>query len=166
MRISQSVYSNAAKKIEILLSALIEYIAAAPMRENHVAPLVRIHQMTRGVPQDGALRGTGAICVDAVLRFFCFRFQCATPVALAGNSEVIRVPGNRVPLAAVSNPLGTEPPTIRTSATPAERARLHASSFRIIPPETLFWRIMSSASPVETTLSTFEPSSTPATSVR
>src|ERR1700676_2260569 len=122
--------------------------------------------MTRGVPQNGTLRGAGPIYGRARLRFFGFGFQCATPVVLAGNSEVIRVPGNRVPFAAVSNPLGTEPPTIRTSETPAESARLHASSFRIIPPETLFWRIRSSASAVETTLITFVPFSTPATSVK
>src|SRR6266481_5984929 len=134
------------------------------MGENHVGTLVGVHQVPRSVLQDGIRRRAGGMRL--LQRFFRGRFHCATPAWLAGNSEVTRVPGNRALFAAVSNPLGTEPPTIRTSETPALSARLHASSFRIIPPETLFCRIMSSASAVETTLSTFVPSRTPATSVR
>ena len=49
-----------------------------------------------------------------------------------------RVPGPRVPLAAASSARGCVPPTMRTSETPPASARLAASSFRIIPPETLF----------------------------
>src|SRR5271166_1103585 len=134
------------------------------MRENHVRALVGVHQMPRSVIQDRLRRSRREFRFH--YRFFEIRLHWGTPVVLAGKSEVTRVPGKRAPLAAASKPFGTEPPTMRTSATPAERARLQASSLRIIPPETLFWRIMSSASLVETTFTTFEPSSTPATSVR
>src|SRR5579862_3385472 len=162
MRLSERVHRDPAEEIQILFAVLIEEVAAlaadkyqrrAPVGVHHVAPGISNCRCRRIEPL--------SLCPGDL----ALRVHCPTPAAAAGKAVVTRVP-IFPPFAAERSAVSFEPPTTRTCETPAESARLQASSFRIIPPETLCTRIKSSTSSQDTALSTFLPSRTPATSVK
>ena len=156
-----------AEEIEICAALRIIKAAAAAMREHNRRTPVGVHQ-------DSALRRRESLPGKRVRRpHFSFSpflsrgsVRRSRSGADANHGEHARSKGSDAPLAAASRARGCVPPTMRTSETPPARARLAASSFRIIPPETLCRRIRSSISVPRTARRTFSPSSTPATSVR
>jgi len=134
------------------------------MREDHVGPLVCVHQVARNV------RRTNGCAAPARSRqhsssFFWLSISLPHPCGACGYSDVMRVPGNRMPFAAASNPLGTEPPTIRTSVDAGGKRAFARLQLQNHPPET-YSGGSDLGIAVETTLSTFSPLRDPATSVR
>ena len=123
------------------------------MREHHRRPLVRVHQVARGVRANAAGDRAGAEAFLVlrscfVMSWLTFAAPCAAAVrAMTGTctaARACRAASRRWPRPAT--PSAACRPRCAPRATPPESARLHASSFRIIPPETLFWRIRSSIS--------------------
>ena len=164
MRVARRVYRNPRQEIEIGAPLRIVEATAAPVREDFGRAPIGLHHVARFVGADfrrgEALRGR---------RFLFGHGYCVAPCAARAFVRITgrtRVPEPRPALAAAISARGFDPPTMRTSATPPASARFAASSFRIMPPETLFLRMRSSMSVPRSALSTFSPSSTPATSVR
>jgi len=142
---------------------LIEYVAAAPWVKIMSERLYVFIKCPRSVLQDEF----GAAEEEPLFSLiFWNAISLYHSSGAAGNSEVTRVPETARHSPPVCNPLGTEPPTMRTSENACVERALARFELQNHSPETLFWRIMSSASAVETTLSTFEPSERRPTSVR
>src|SRR6266480_1092816 len=184
MRMSERVYGDTAKKIEILFSRGVENVRAAAVGHDYRLALVGRQKELLGVQQArvwfggfcqtmfGLAHGTrqGLLCGQ--------RAHQATERAAwaaAKGTRRTRVPGMDVTLSLAdvsaacedsNKASGEVPPTMRTSRTPPSMARLAASSLRTMPPETTrHWTKRSMSSQV-TTERTLSPSRTPATSVR
>src|ERR1700722_6392534 len=151
MRVPQSVYCDTAKKIEVLLAGGIVHVGAAPVREDQRRPFVGGQQKSVAVQQTlinaRAGRCAGTLHRRRPLTRFCKgTLHAADSAAWAAerDSRMIRVPGITGTTAtevcaartASSRASGAPPPTIRTSRTWPSMARLAASSFKTIPPET------------------------------
>ena len=155
MRVAESVDGDAAEEIEIFLAAGVEDVAAAAMREDDGLTFVSRQQKLVWRRADGSrlwrARGCGlpgsigrrrwrVSCVElahhAAERAACARREVRGERACREWLRVIldaRVRPSATPGARAS---GAAPPTMRTSRTPPSRARLAASSLRIMPPET------------------------------
>src|ERR1700722_20587976 len=161
---AKCVYRDAPKKIQILAAIGIVKMATAAVREHHRRTAI-------GVEKEARFAIADVVCVRGAAQRYVFLFHCMRAAPCGATAEEwsagrTRVPREKLPVAAESNDFGRAPPMIRTSEIPAASARLAASSFKIIPPETLLLRIRFSISPLPITRSTFSPSSTPSTSVR
>jgi len=141
MGVAERIDGDAAEKIEIFAPLRIVKTAAAAVREHYRRAPVGVHQVARfrsaNLPRRERLR--------FLPNFFCAPFSTLSTRGLRGRLwrpyERWAEPACRgnVRLAR-QRPSAREtvPPTIRTSETPPASARLAASSFRIMPPETLF----------------------------
>src|SRR5579862_4674144 len=122
MGMPERIYSDTAKKIQILAPSRVVYSATASSREHDRRPLISIHQVARFVRTRTRRRQ------PALRRYFIFSHfyravPCAAFAAEAFNTGRTRVPEQRTAFAAFKSARGAVPPTIRTSATPADSAR-------------------------------------------
>src|SRR6266704_4329949 len=178
MGVAERIDGNAAKKIEILFARGVENIRSLPMRHDHRLPLVGGQQEflcvleTRVCPGARPGKFLGLSCrLRSGTSFRRVVHQVTVKAASAAESEWPRtsVPGTEATSSgweASNNASGVVPPTMRTWRTPPSMARLAASSFRTMPPQTTRRCTRRSISWQPTTERTFSPSSTPATSVR
>src|SRR6266850_2201401 len=184
MRMSECVYRDTAKKIEIFLPSGIENVSAAAVGHHHRLALVGWQKELLGIKQArvrfGGFRRAMLGLAHGTRQELLFgrsAHHAAERAAWAADKGTrrTRVPGIDATLSladasaacdASNKAPGEVPPTMRTSRTPPSMARLAASSLRTMPPETTrHWTKRSISSQV-TTERTLSPSRTPATSVR
>src|SRR5450631_1118686 len=188
MGVAQRVDGNPPEKIEILFSVGVIYVTtAAALQQKRLALVGRQQEFLGLLYSRIDLRGQclHSPMLGKVRRRRCFRRAFfgraahhaadSAVCALFTGSRMTRVPGMPVASSltwvsaereANSNASGAVPPTMRTSRTPPSMARLAASSFKTMPPETTRHCTSRSTSSQLTTDNTCSPLSTPATSVR
>src|SRR5271168_4610931 len=184
MRVAERVDGDAAEEIEIFFARRVIDVAAAPVGQDERTALVGGEQeLLRSAYARVQLRRPRMHDRLARAAHDCFRFgggaHHATDTAVRAEesgSRSTRVPG-KASMRSSAEELsearearrtasGAPPPMIRTSRTPPSRARLAASSFNTMPPETTRDCTRRSISSQAIADRTFSPSSTPATSVR
>src|ERR1700722_9162638 len=185
MRVAESIYRDAAEKIEIFFAGRIENVGPASIAEHDRRALVGRQEKLFSVAERP--RRSGDFLQGAVLArsargppspvCFCFAHYAAESAAEAAGiaSRSTRVPGISLrdtggldagARTAASRPSFSVPPTMCTPPTPPSKARLAASSFSTMPPETILRSTRLPISSQATAERILSPQSTPETSVR
>src|ERR1700681_4212475 len=192
MRVTQSIDGNTAEEVEILSPGRVIYIAAlTPFQHKRLSLVGRQQEFFRLFHARIALRSErlhspmprkartwrssrffGNVAHHAADSAVCAEFRGSRVTSVPGAAgtpatlETSSCPWVSPDRDANNKASGPVPPTMRTSRTPPSIARLAASSFKTIPPETTRHCTNRSISSQLIAESTLSPSSTPATSVR